>query len=355
MLPIQKFLLDGNDPSQLGIKTYTHPHLPLVGYKYDQVDSSKFRFDPVVKNARGIVLEKDTHQVVAKAFDRFFNLGEEEINFNWNDFSCYSKEDGSLILVYNYGGEWHLNTSGSFGFGKIQDHDFTWKDLFNSAIHLPYNRLNVNYTYIFELCSLYNKIVRDYNNPTAFLLSINEKGKELDNHSFHQERIRLNVDNHPFEYSSTLNTQDKILDYLSEKEKTDPTFEGFVLKDNLENRIKVKNKGYLLLHRLKSNGVFSRKKVIELCLMSEIDEILSRFPEMVSTFLPIQSKINELVESIECVWEEYKDIPSQKEFALAVKDYNFSWFLYNLRKNPYLNIRKVMLEKPDRVNTIMDA
>src|SRR5581483_8555835 len=110
MLNIQNFLLTQGKPEDLkttrGINFYEHPTLPLIGFKYDQIDSPKT--DPIVKEARGIVLGKCTWNVIAKPFNRFFNLGEDQENFkdfDWNDFTCYTKEDGSLMIVYFYDGQ----------------------------------------------------------------------------------------------------------------------------------------------------------------------------------------------------------------------------------------------------------
>ena len=59
---------------ELGISAYEHPTLPLVGFKYSQIDSPKTH--PVVRASRGTVLEKGTWKLVAHPFTRFFNYGE---------------------------------------------------------------------------------------------------------------------------------------------------------------------------------------------------------------------------------------------------------------------------------------
>src|SRR4029077_15803171 len=122
MLEIQKFLRSGGTFEELrarGIYDYEHPSLPLVGLKYDQIEAIKS--DPLVIECRGIVLEKGSWNIIAKGFDRFFNLGEQpEIfkDFDWEEFVCQTKEDGSLIFLYHYADEWRVNTSGSFAQGE---------------------------------------------------------------------------------------------------------------------------------------------------------------------------------------------------------------------------------------------
>lgn len=63
---------------ELAIRVATHEWLPLVILNYDQLDSPKTH--PIVRECRGLVLEMETWKVVARAFERFFNLGEAGID-----------------------------------------------------------------------------------------------------------------------------------------------------------------------------------------------------------------------------------------------------------------------------------
>lgn len=68
MLKLQRFLLDGGSladlENNLHLHLHHHPTLPLVGFTYDQLDSPKL--DPIVREARGILLEKDSWELIAK-------------------------------------------------------------------------------------------------------------------------------------------------------------------------------------------------------------------------------------------------------------------------------------------------
>jgi tRNA splicing ligase len=178
-LHVQRYLRSGKTPEDLkedlGINFKRHPSLPLILFKYSQIDSP--RHHELVRECRGIVLEEGTWKIVAKGFNRFFNVGEvdwEYRRFNWDDFEVRSKEDGSLILLYNYEGEWHVNTSGSFGLGELDSYGGTWRDLFWATAPFHVNDLkmfNPTQTLVFELCTPYNKVVRTYK-PTVYLLGI---------------------------------------------------------------------------------------------------------------------------------------------------------------------------------------
>lgn len=184
MLNIQEALLSGKTPDdlnqELAIGLHAHPTLPLIGFSYNQIDSPKT--NPIVREARGIVLEKDTWKVVAKAFNRFFNDGEvqeEYETFNWDNFTCVDKADGSLIIVFNYKGQWYAKTRGSFGNGQVPfpkpGEKTTFTELFwklAEGLQEKLKTVDPNLTLVFEMCSLYNKVVRMYKEPKVYLLSV---------------------------------------------------------------------------------------------------------------------------------------------------------------------------------------
>jgi len=132
MLCTQKYLLSGKTCDDLSnefyIKTNFHPDLPLVILNYDQINSPKKH--PVVRECRGLVLNSSDWSLVARSFPRFFNWGEvpEEMDFfDFDDFVVQSKEDGSLVIIYFFNNEWHVNTKGSFATDMMQNQSFTWR------------------------------------------------------------------------------------------------------------------------------------------------------------------------------------------------------------------------------------
>jgi len=169
MLKIQRMLKKA--PLEKIIDKYTlracyHPTDDRVILNYTK-DSPKL--SPIVKECRGLVLNKQTGDLVARAFSRFFNVGEVRQHFkkfNWLAFECQEKHDESLILLYYWNDEWQINTRGSFGDGKVNESEKTWHDLFYMAI--PKKDLEFfdkRYTYVFYkridliLLSIFNKEV----------------------------------------------------------------------------------------------------------------------------------------------------------------------------------------------------
>lgn len=115
--------------------------------------------------------------MVARAFDRFFNAGEclaVTKHFDWASATAREKIDGSLLLVYFWRGDWRVQTRGSFASGKITDEcPYTWRELAEKAIPKDFWwRADHRLTYVMELCTPYNRVVKQHVDYSAWLLSL---------------------------------------------------------------------------------------------------------------------------------------------------------------------------------------
>lgn len=61
--------------AQYGIVATKDEEGKRVILNYDQIESPKF--DPIVKECRGLCLEIGTWNILARGFFRFFNIGED--------------------------------------------------------------------------------------------------------------------------------------------------------------------------------------------------------------------------------------------------------------------------------------
>lgn len=282
MLEIQKYLRSfplEKLTEEFGVIVTPHETLPLVILNYSMITSPKYH--PLVKQCRGLTLELDTWRLVCKSFDRFYNIGEDiegQKNFCWSDCITTSKEDGSLGKLYWYGDQWYLNTRGSYGDGVINGSEFTWQSLFYPLVSVNLHNANKNYSYILELCSYYNKIVRHYSQPTVFLLTVfdNRDGQELPFFQVQEESRRLSL---PCPTVYNFSNQGEVTTWL--EAHPEPTFEGVVLMDCNGMRIKAKKSSYVNLHHLKNNNnIFLPQYLVPLILSGEVDEALIYFPEL---------------------------------------------------------------------------
>lgn len=171
-LHIQKYLhqYDYADLlTEFGIEHRKSKDYPLVILDYNMylIPPGK-KGHPIVRECRGITLDTRDYSLVAKSFDRFFNYGEQKNDpFDFSDFLVQSKEDGSLIKIYFFENRWHINTRFSFGNGLCCDSDMTWENVVLKTLRLDSvadfdKHLNRGLTYICELCSPWNRVVREY-------------------------------------------------------------------------------------------------------------------------------------------------------------------------------------------------
>ena len=244
----------------------------LVLFKYSQIDSDFF--NPIVQECRGIILEKDTWRVVAYAFRKFGNIGESYVDeIDWESAVVETKEDGSLIKVYYYDGEWRVGTNGTIFAENAELNAGPYKNfrqLFDAAAEkcgLDFSRLNRYYTYIFELCSSFNQVVCPQ--PEMRLIHIGTRN----NRTFQEVETDIGIP-HPQRYALS-----SLEDCIAMAKTFDFTKEGFVVKDKNYNRIKVKSEDYVRVHRLANNGSMTKERAIELIRANELDEFFTYFPQ----------------------------------------------------------------------------
>jgi hypothetical protein len=158
-----------------GLDTSINRELGLCIFNYCQINSVKS--DKLAQQCRGLILELDTWKVVARSFDRFFNYGEcldLQKDFDWSNYFCNEKIDGSLMSLWYYGGMWRVSTRGSFADQKPNGAPLTWEEMFWQAFGNKdkLKLLNPEYTYVFEFVSPYTKVVREYPDIDIVLLTV---------------------------------------------------------------------------------------------------------------------------------------------------------------------------------------
>lgn len=336
----QKYLRCGGTlevlKDKLDIEVTEHPELPLVILNYSQIDSP--RYHPIVRECRGLILEKGSWDIVCRSFPRFFNHGEcrsDDERFNWDEPQATTKEDGSLLHLWFYEGRWRVSTRRSFAGGLMHPSiDLTWEQCFWSAIdQAQVGLLHPAFTYVFEMCSPFNKIVRRYPSPMLFLLTVfhNESGREIDDLTCLAAAQGLKVKRPAsYEFSSA----DEVKRTL--ESHPDPTFEGFVLKDKNGRRLKIKNQKYVALHHLKGEGdnLFHPKYLLPFVLAEngEENELLTYFEEARPFYEKVKAQVDQMKASMMTLWEKTKGMVEQREFASWVKDHPLSTVLFKARK-----------------------
>lgn len=343
-LAVQKYLRGGRWPNDLtedlGIKIYEHPVLPLIGLKYSQINSPKT--NQVVRDCRGIVLEKYSWDVVAKPFRRFFNYGEDINNckFDWGNFTTTTKEDGSLIILYSYSGRWHVNTSGSFGLGECNFSGKSWAELFWEVSGIDQKRLDPSLTYIFEMWTPFNKVLRMYPRSFTALLSAFDM-VTLDELTINEADSLASFLGVPRPDHYCFASATDIVSFLQTNAAITPLFEGVVVRDHNNERLKIKSDDYLANHRLFDNGnVLNPKKMVTFVLLGTkpMGGDLDDFPEVIKVYDKVKLQLDAEYSLLVDIWEQASKIESQKEFAGFALKSKFANVLFNMRKTPGLTL-----------------
>ena len=351
MLNVQKFLLAQKElgctnaqafeslTEQFAIKVKHYEDERIVLLDYHMIDSPKMH--PIVIECRSLILQFDTFGAVSRKFDRFFNYGEALEYYHDFDPSrsvVMEKADGSLIGVYSCNGKWHISTRGmAFAEGEhVMGGTFREKvlDAFGmdeGEFQSIFGVFNKSLTFIFEYTSPDNRIVTKYKQPEMVLLSANDGEKEWDYETMYCNLVAYGVKN--IRKVKTYQASD--MDALVKLANSLPNLEeGFVIYDPVSNkRMKVKSSLYVVAHSIRGNDPLpTRKNLLKLIFTGEIDEFLSYFPEWKDEARMVEDEVTDVMDSLAQAWDRCKDLDSQKDFAISIKDVKHNSVLFQCRK-----------------------
>ena len=299
---------------------------PLTIFKYTQETHIRDLWNEVNRKARGIIFHTDG-TVVARPFDKFFNLNERSEtlpdNLPWQEsVEVYEKVDGSCGIGYikDVDGDimagplwrWHLATPGSMESEQAAEGTRMLNELGYKLEHLPRDC-----TPVFEIIYPENRIVVDYDGKRELvLLAIFEhNGVE-----WHPRRVDQIASMCGFRRPSRYNVD------LRSEIPFDENSEGYVARFESGFRVKVKSPTYLRIHRLLN--YLSPKGVIELMRGKEYGPTVKQLPKSIAVdFDDVRAYVQGLYnaiytrayESHNRLLEEVGPNQPRKEYALWVQ------------------------------------
>jgi RNA ligase len=298
----------------------------------------------VTLNTRGLIVGPFC-DILARPFPKFFNYGQPgcpEIDLD-EPAVVSDKMDGSLGILYRekLTGKLAIATRGSF--------------TSDQAIHAT-NLLRTKYrdfqpfegwTYLFEIVYPENRIVCDYGDrdELVFLGAVNiESGVSVDS-----------------DWSDWLGWQwavAEVLPYTSMREALEADArtgkEGVVvhLLDS-DVRVKIKQEDYVLLHRIVTG--LNARSVWQAMVDGTVEELIEQVPDEFHDFVrgvqkDINQEVNELVNYSQRKFARIDAALDQsatrRDFAMLVKDENYSWALFNLWDGKPIRPKFLQLCKP---------
>lgn len=295
--------------------------------------------NPIVQEARGIIINLNNLEVVCWPFRKFGNYNENYADkIGWNTARVQDKIDGSIIKLWwnRVIGKWQFSTNGTINADMALANQMTQETFFDvirktdnyNEIILRLPIFNKDYTFIFELVSPETQVVIKYTKPHLYHIGTrsNISGQEMDSD--------IGIEK-PKEYP--LKSLDDCVDAASELNKSDDGHvhgvkkEGFVVVDGNWNRIKIKTPDYLMLHRMSSNANFSKERIIGMIREGSVSvqDICEDFPNFAHYFKFYDFKISELeyqakvfCDLTDRIFEEYSH--ERKAVANIIKKHRLS-------------------------------
>lgn len=292
----------------------------LVLFDYSRTIQFERRWNEITKEARGIVFDKVTKQVILRPLPKFHNF--EEIEFQEvyktipkdEPFLITKKEDGSLGIVGLYNNEILSITRGSF-----QSEQCKWaKQWLDKTIDK--SLLNPDYTYLFEIIYPENRIVIDYKGfEGLILLAIRNKvtGDEIPYNDVVEIGKTLGVkvvESFPFNSFEEL---------FAARDTLDINNEGFViLYPRLGIRFKLKGAAYCAAHKIIAN-------LTPLAFHEAFDLEIMRIPLSYLVIIPeefreVSDKLNKIVSKLHLdIWNQIVLDAAKVPYGMTPKD---CWF-----------------------------
>lgn len=307
--------------------------------------------DPIVKCARGVILDGCSFDVVCAPFDKFGNYNEPYVDdIDWASAKVQEKYDGSLIKLWfcDYSKRWIWSTNGT-----ILAHDAphnVYGDFYyaiTSSVNfrqikyaIDHDKLDKTYTYIFEFISPDNQIVIKY--PEPKLIHIGTRS----NITLQEKEVNLGIQK-PYEYP--IHNLNDAINYANKICTPESRHEGFVVVDKNYHRVKVKNAFYLQAHYLMGK-INNPEKICEIIDNGDMGEIVAYLPEFKDLFdsykIAHEMFCKEIKDFLyDCEKYNRENSNNRKEYALAIKDLKYASYGFKLYDSG-MTVDEFLLKNP---------
>ena len=272
-------------------------------------------YNPIVQEARGIIIDYVKKEVVCWPFRKFGNYNEGYADqIDWNSARVLEKVDGSIIKLWydEEKGDWQFSTNGTIRaenanvdgapgitYGSVIKRAVNYKDI-------PFDKLNRQNTYIFELVSRETRVVIDYKGTSLYHLGTrnNLTGKELEEDISIKKpaSYKLGSLSECINAAVALNAQNE---NSEEVEK-----EGFVVVDKNYNRVKIKSPDYIMLHKVRSMVDLKKDDCLNIILYEKerMQSVFEKCPDIIPVIKFYEYHLAELIKTANKLAEYAKSL-----------------------------------------------
>jgi hypothetical protein len=345
MLEVQKYLQNHTLEqltTEFGVKVKEYEH--YIGLNYDQIESPKV--NPIVIECRALILERDTLDVAARSYDRFFNYGEcpeYYTDFMIERSVIMQKVDGSLMLAWwnAHGNQWELSTRSMIFAegdhvlgGTFRQHMLKAGAVTEEKFQEVFGNLaDKSKTYVLEYIGPSNRIVTRYERDEWVITGIRSADGAYDTIDQINDFARVLSDAGVNVRAIQTYRMNSFSEIVAATKELPALEEGYVVWDtHTGKRIKIKSAAYVAIHHMRGEGALNTKRVLTLVLGNDHEEYLEYYPEDRPVFEPVIKMVADFKESLEAEWAKVMHIEDQKEFALLVKDLRASGVFFTAKK-----------------------
>ena len=287
----------------------------LLQFTYTKAAQYNARWNWFERASRGLIMNAQTGEVVARPFDKFFNWGEGGRKSRSHIVDITEKLDGSLGILYRENGAYRIATRGNF-----ESEQALWAtDFLNRNYNL--SDLDSALTLLFEIIYPENRIVVDYGDREDLVLIGVRNRHTGDDWFFYPAMYELA---HRFGFSlPQVYHFNSVTDILAATDTLDANSEGWVVRFADGQRFKIKGDRYIELHRLVTQATFNR--VLKAVASGQLEMMIAGVPDEFLTDIKIwQAEIAAKVEEVKArVKSAFEQAPKEdrKTFALWVREH----------------------------------
>lgn len=354
----------------MGIRVRREDSLAIFNYDMLMPEVTIDFSNPIVQEARGIIIDVDTLTVKCWPFRKFGNWQESYADeIDWKNVKVTGKMDGSIIKLWHDDKKgWRFSTNAAITPEKefpslIQKALMAALEKSKMTPQAFYEQLNPDETYIFELTAPNNQVVIHYDQTKFWHIGTrnNVTGQETDV----WEKSLTGIDVPPlFLFSSgdaiDLSACVQKANSLN-KDREDVKYEGFVVVDGNFNRIKVKTPEYIAYHKMATRHL-SKQTALMMILESpeKIPDLLKKIPAIRAPFQFYLWQWQELI----CQTQDYMDYArnlyeefghDRKALSSQIHDHPLSFFAFQGLQSESIQAENLLRKAlPAKILKLMD-
>lgn len=303
---------------------------------------------------------------VRSSFDRFYNYGEDHSPRlpAFNEITIQEKKDGTLLMITMYQGTFFIGTRNLFDIEKMlgvsgKNMNNIVKELIEPYVHTIIN--NPDKTFMFELCTPWNQVVVQHDEPHISLLGIRSNiypYPEFDPSKFDFGENRPTLPS-TFDLDTIAACKDEV------ERLGGSNFEGFILKFgpiDTPSRIKLKSSTFLNLMHVGQSRTSPEELLISAMIEDDVDEVLAVHPAWKNRiYVAVKCAMDALDTSMKSIHEnvlklKFPDtVIQRKKIAIAaekspfivfhIDNFNIEMSMFDECWKQYKKINKVKIVK----------